>query len=98
MGFSRGGLRNPIRHSVCASWLALDGHLELLLPTIDASHLVWVPGWSTEVLACLQACELCRGAGGVNSLEEPGLQRHHYSGTWENCLTSGNLSPLIGCF
>jgi len=55
-GGLQGWLRNPIGHSVCASWLALDGHLELLLPTIDASHFVWVPGWNTEVLACLQAC------------------------------------------
>lgn len=37
------------------------------------------------------------GAGGVNSLKKPGLQHHHYSGTWENCLTSVTLSPLIGC-
>lgn len=58
----QGVLRNPISCSVCASWPALDGHLGCLLPTMDASQLLWVPGQSTEVLACLQTCE--HGLGG----------------------------------
>lgn len=59
-----GGTRKPIFRSVCVSWQVRDTHLEVVLPAIYASHLAWVPGWITDVLACIQTC----GFGGVASV------------------------------
>lgn len=96
-----GGLQGWLEKSPQPQCVCLLAGLERPPRTFAAHHSSFSLSVGSQlvhwVLACLQACGLWGAAGGVSLLKEPGLQRPHYSGTWEDSLTSVTLGPLIGC-